>query len=132
MCVLLRLRLFRPFGFLEYKNFKWFGFESTRWRWFQKHVLCTNLISVFFVFILKLRFSSLRHRWPYYILTLLFRPFGVHAPEDYLIIWLWASPLKVFQKHVVCTKFDTCIYVFTCIVVLFTVLSIHGMFTAGR
>jgi len=65
--------------------------------------------------LIKLRFSSRRHRWPYPILAILYRVFGFIAPKilkylafqafDFERTW-W----RLFQKRVVCTKFD--IYVF--------------------
>ena len=60
---------------------------------------------------MKLRFSPLRNKWPYTILSILFRPFGFIAPKtlNYLAFQyvdiefcLW----RLFQKHVVRTKFN--------------------------
>ena len=39
-------------------------------------------------FRLCLQFSSRRHRWPWPIVEILFRPFGLVAPKPFKIIWL--------------------------------------------
>jgi hypothetical protein len=57
--------------------------------------------------LLRLRFSSLRHRGPLPILAILFRPFGLLACKTYKIIWLsYLSILSVpdegYSRNALC------------------------------
>jgi len=77
------------------------------WKWQSLNIV---------IIIKTLRFSSLRHMWPYPILAFLFKPFGFLPANFFLNNWL--SNLSQFertwwrlsQKRVVCTRLD--IYVF--------------------
>ena len=48
----------------------------------------TNNIIVMYILSIKLRFSFLRHRWPYPIVEIFFRPFGIIAPDPTIMNYL--------------------------------------------
>ena len=109
--------------------FKYFSFESTRWRLFQKSVVRTKF-DIFKVCITitgsiagGLLCHGLRYTPPSGIsdrgrfqMAILFRPFGFLAHKDLKIIWLSnilalsVTWWMLFKKRVVRTKLD--IYVF--------------------
>ena len=51
----------------------------------QQHI---NQLPQIMYLLLTRRFSSLRCKSPYQIISILFRPFGFLAPKDFYIIWL--------------------------------------------
>ena len=65
---------------------------------------------VHILLLLKLRCSSLKHRWLWPILTILFRPSGLFASNDFLNYLSFKYSgfertwWRLFQKHVVSTK----------------------------
>ena len=65
---------------------------------------------------IKLRFSSLSHMWPWPILVIMFRPFGFTAPKNlnYLAFQslnLERTRSKLFQKRAVRTKFEPTFFI---------------------
>ena len=64
------------------------GYKNTSFFFHKQAYPITDNIIVMYILLIKLRFSSLRHRWPYPVVAILFRFFGfiAHNPTimDYL------------------------------------------------